>query len=505
MTGFLEVFLAEVQQALLLHYPLLALAAVLLAVVLRKAVPGLIVFVWQMLALVALLLVGSGVAAGLGSGYLTQTLHGLAVLVLGMVLIRELCLVFFRLVIPRLGMRPPRILEEILILLAYGAWVLLRLSYAGLDPGSLVASTAVVTAILAFAMQDTLGNILAGLALQLDRSVHIGDWLELDDISGQVVQVQWRHTAIRTLFGEMVLIPNSHLMKSRVMLTGGGSVPRRLRTVYFYAPFELRPAAVMEKVEQALAGAEFDMIASSPKPVCQLTDFTGGVMTFAIRYWLTDPAVPGRGDSLVRQHVHAVFEREGWKMASPGMDLNFKGRAGGAAQADAFSSADEEARIRMLRATGLFSPLRDEELLELARRLRPVHYVAGSVLARQGETGDCLFIVDEGSISIWLEAHGGRHMLAEVGPGGVVGEMSLMTGEPRRATILAQSHLDCYVLDKSSFQATLQQRPELAEAFAQLLAVRKQELAALRDNVPATPVALEKDALLARIRSLFRV
>lgn len=505
MTGFLDLFMAHSQQTLLLHYPLLALVSIFLALFLRKAVPGLMMFVWQMLTLVAALLVGGAIAAGLASTNLAQLLHGMAILILGMVLIREVCLIFFRLIIPRLGMRPPRILEEILILLAYGAWVLVRLSYAGLDLSSLVASTAVVTAILAFAMQDTLGNILAGLALQLDHSIHIGDWIELEDISGQVMQVQWRHTAVRTLFGEMVLVPNSQLMKARVMLTGGASVPHRLRTVLFYAPFELRPAAVIQRVEQALDQAEFDMIATSPKPICHLTDFTGGVMTFAVRYWLTNPATPGRGDSLVRQHVHAVFQRQGWKMASPGMDLNLNTRAAHRALAGSSGTPDDESRVRMLRATQLFSPLLDEELLELARRLRPAHYVAGSLLARQDEVGDCLFIVFQGCISIWLEAHGSRHLLAELGTGEVVGEMSLMTGEPRRATIMAHTHLDCYVLDKSSFQAILQQRPELAEAFAQLLAVRKQELAALRENVPATPVELEKAALLARIRSLFRV
>src|SRR5699024_5302121 len=127
------------------------------------------------------------------------------------------------------------ILEELMILLAYGGWILVRLASAGLDPSSLVASTAVVTAILAYAMQDTLGNILSGLALQLDHSVSIGDWIELEDgRAGQVIQVQWRHTAVRTLFGEMLLIPNSMLMKGRVMLTGGRSVPRRLRTVFFH-------------------------------------------------------------------------------------------------------------------------------------------------------------------------------------------------------------------------------------------------------------------------------
>ena len=58
-----------------------------------------------------------------------------------------------------------------------------------------------ITAVLAFAMQDTLGNILGGLALQLDNSLEIGDWVKLDELSGRVVEIQWRYTAILTRNG----------------------------------------------------------------------------------------------------------------------------------------------------------------------------------------------------------------------------------------------------------------------------------------------------------------
>src|SRR5690606_1072153 len=131
---------------------------------LRRAAHGMVPFTIQMLLLFVLLLIGSAIAAAAGSPGAAGPLQAFAILVFGMLLIRQVSLVVFRLIIPRLGLRPPRILEEILILLAYGAWVLIRLSSAGLDLGSLVASTAVITAVLAFAMQDTLGNILAGLA-----------------------------------------------------------------------------------------------------------------------------------------------------------------------------------------------------------------------------------------------------------------------------------------------------------------------------------------------------
>ena len=97
---------------------------------------------------------------------------------------------------------------------------LVRLRYAGLDLGSIVATSAMITAVVAFAMQDTLGNILGGLALQMDNSIEIGDWIKVDDISGRVVDIRWRSTLVETRNWETVVFPNSQLMKNKFLVLG---------------------------------------------------------------------------------------------------------------------------------------------------------------------------------------------------------------------------------------------------------------------------------------------
>src|SRR5690625_5821586 len=202
-----------------------------------------------------------------------RVLHYSALLVLGILLVRQVGLCWFRLLIPRFNLHPPRILEELLILLGYVGWTLYLLSGAGLELSSLVTSTAVVTAILAFAMQDTLGNILSGLALQLDQSICLGDWLEFEDMFGEVIQVQWRHTAIMTRFGEKILIPNSDLMKNRVKIIGGQTVPGRYNTLYFYSSYELSPSRVISTVQENLNRTLIDGRLPAHPPVCQVYDF----------------------------------------------------------------------------------------------------------------------------------------------------------------------------------------------------------------------------------------
>lgn len=91
----------------------------------------------------------------------------------------------------------------------------MRLRTAGVDLTSSFTTSAVITAVIAFSMQDTLGNILGGIVLQLDDSVGVGDWVRVDEVSGRIVDIRWRHTAIETRNRETVIVPNSWLMKNR--------------------------------------------------------------------------------------------------------------------------------------------------------------------------------------------------------------------------------------------------------------------------------------------------
>ena len=105
-------------------------------------------------------------------------------------------------------------------MLAYVGYGLAQLRGAGVDLGSLVTTSAILTAVIAFSMQDTLGNVLGGLAIQLDNSVQVGDWIQLDAMSGRVIDIRWRSTLIETRNWETVVVPNSQLMKASVAIVG---------------------------------------------------------------------------------------------------------------------------------------------------------------------------------------------------------------------------------------------------------------------------------------------
>lgn len=482
------------------YWPVIAIN-LLLGLALLRVARRMLLHTFQALCLVLIILAAAAAAAMLGSDGPARGLQETATFILGALSIRLAGLALFRQVLARMGMHPPRILEELLILVAYLGWLLVRFSYAGLDLSGLLASTAVITAVLAFAMQDTLGNILSGLALQLDHSIHIGDWVQIETVSGRVTQVQWRYTAVQTLMGEVVLIPNSVVMKSQVTLTGGLSVPRRLRMVTFYCDFDIDPSIVTDTVERELSQATLLNVATHPKLVCAVLDFNQGVISYALRYWLLDPESPGGTDSLIRRHLYTLFKRQGWRMAAPAQNLHLSSlRTASPSQPTAQGIA---LRIAMLKNVTLLDPLTDDERLKLAAKLTFLPYLAGSVITLQGDTGTSLFILTRGEVDVLLEDKGGRRPLATLKPGEVMGEMSVMTGEPRRATLQARSDAECYALNKDDFEDILQSRPELAEAFAQLLAQRSQELRTVRDATPTVNAAVQKAAILDRIRHAF--
>lgn len=129
-------------------------------------------------------------------------------------------ILLFEFLLPLCHVRIPRIIADIVITIGYIGWGLFRLYASGMALGEIVTTSAVITAVIAFAMQDTLGNLLAGVSIQLDNSIAIGDWLQVDTTCGRVVEINWRATTIETRNWETVVIPNSHLLKQRFTVLG---------------------------------------------------------------------------------------------------------------------------------------------------------------------------------------------------------------------------------------------------------------------------------------------
>ena len=489
--------------------PYLLVAAALIALVLlrgrpadRGAVRHTLIFLAVSLAAEfagALIEVMGAASAG---GIVRDT----AIVATGLALIRLAALAIFRSVLPTAGVTPPRIAEDIVLAFAFIAWIMLRLRLGGLDLASLVTTSAVITAVLAFAMQDTLGNVLGGLFIELDGSISIGDWIKLDDLSGRVVEIRWRHTAIRTRNGEVVIVPNSTLMKSRFAVLGNPDEEevRWRRWIWFDVSHEESVAKVLAAAEQAIAGADIPNVAAEPRPSCVLMELDPSYSRYALRYWLSDPLFDDATDTAVRAHLLAALRRAGIALAMPQYVIH-RIKEGEARRA-VLHEREIDTRLAALRGVEIFARLSPDELRALADRLVPAPFAAGDVMTRQGAIAHWLYILTDGEAEVWVDAPGApRRHVARIGPGNVFGEMGMMTGEARSATVTAKTDVQCYRLDKAGFADIIRSRPALAEEISSVLAARASGLRQAVEDAQAEAAANrgQKETLLERIRSFF--
>lgn len=433
----------------------------------------------------------------LGGGLVGETFYEIGVIGIGLLLIWLWGNVLLRAVLPRLGLAPAPIVTDLLLAMAYIAWGMVRLRHAGMDFGSIVTTSAVVTAVVAFAMQDTLGNILGGLALQLDNSVRIGDWIKVGDLVGKVVDIHWRSTNVETRNWETVVVPNSRLMRGEFLVLGRrqGQPQQWRRWVWFNVGFDIPPERVREVVEKALRSATIPQVAAAPMPNCVLMDFdAAGYGRYAVRYWLTDLMLDDPTDSAVRAHVYSALQRAGIRLSVPEQNVYLVQKD--LAHEQQVQGRELQRRLDAISNLELFHQLKDEELRMLAGRLVYAPFADGDVMTRQGDEAHWLYIITSGSAQVYLETGQARRQVNTLQQGSFFGETGMMTGARRSATVVADGHVECYRLDKAAFRDILLARPAIAEHISAVLATREQQLDSVRKELTEQPQNVRPDSSL---------
>lgn len=412
------------------------------------------------------------------------------------------------LLVHRLRLPLPPIVRDLAGATAVLIALIATASRAGINVAGLVATSAVLTAVVGLALQDTLGNLVAGLTLQSDASIGVGEWVKLGDVEGRVVDMRWRFTSIETRNGETLIVPNSSLVKERVMILGrrhNKSLQQR-RWIRFYVDLGTPHGKVIETVGAAFRPESLPSSISHDPPVDVLVmGFDHGVVEYAVRYWLTELAIDLTADSLVRERITAALERAGLAHAVP-----LERRVVNDAHAVRVKqSADELASHKAaIRRIALLDGLSGAEQDALAEQLVDAPFEPGEPLFKQGADGDALYVIAAGRVSVRLRGLDGiEHEIAQLGPGDVLGEMGVMTGDPRTATAVALTRVEAYRLDRSVFQRLLADRPELASSFARVLATRQAAQAEAKSKLGRASIApsasMDQAAFVARIRSFF--
>ena len=431
----------------------------------------------------------------------------LARLMAGWVFVLGTGTLVFEVVLPRLKLSLSRIIEDLVVFGAVALISLVILRRGGVDVTGIVATSAVITAVIGLSLQDTLGNTIGGLTLQLDDSIHTGDWIKVGDVVGRVKDVRWRFTAVETRNWETVFIPNSKLVKDNVTVLGKrtGQAEQWRRWVYFHVDFRHQPTTVIDTVLSALHSAAIANVAREPVPNCVLMDLGDSTAHYAVRYWLTDLAVDDPTDSAVRTRIFFALQRANIPLSMPASAVflteDTKKRR------DRKQEEAHRQRVETLARVDVFGPLDDAERDRIADLLVYAPFTRGERITRQGAEAHWLYLIVKGDVSVRVEVDGAEKEVAALHAGEVFGEMSLLTGENRTASVYAVSDVECWRLTRDGFQQILAERPEVAEPIAALLAERRVRLMAVRENLDVESrgrrLQEEEAHLLKKMRAFF--
>ena len=486
---------------------LLAIITMRRARAFRKGMVSMIILMSLGLAGLALL---SRYGDGIDSRTLVVVLREFALLVVAVGVVRIGVIFLFEGLFPQSAV--PRMMADVLMVVALIVYTIYRMNEIGVNLASLITTSAVLTGVIAFSMQEMLGNLWGGIALQADNTCRIGDWIRVDGVVGQITGIRWRCLSVATNDGETVMMPNAQLVKSRVTVLsrrGEQKVPWR-RPVEFFVGYDTAPSRVIAVVEAALARVEITKVAASPPAICTCRSFDDNSIRYAVLYWLSDPAKDLATDSQIRAHVFATLSRHHMEMPLPRRVLLTPDAV--SAQHVATSARELTSRLDVLSRLKLFAELTEGERRALATELSDAPYVAGDVISREGDVSDSLFILAVGNVEIVRDAANvldERKHLADMAAPDHFGEMGLLTGQVRTATVIARDDVLCYRLEKRGLDAILQARPEIAEALAQVVAARlaanDATLQALDEVARRKRASGSASELLKRIRLFFEL
>ena len=386
----------------------------------------------------------------------------------------------------------PQLLRQVLAITLY--LILFGTAFSSIFHRSvtgLFATTTVVAAVLGLALQETLGNLFAGIAIHMEGGFEIGDVIHSGDYVGVVEGVSWRATRIRAFGNHLIVVPNSLLARERLEIFPRNNFNGRVLQIG--VDQNIPPATVIPILINA--AAHVDGVAREMPCIARVGAFTDSGVTYELKYYTRDYSMRDRIDAEIRRAVWYALRRNQVAFATPITSVQpYKPPT---------VESPELPRpelISRLQAVDVLSPLSASAHETLADAVRVHVYAKGEAILRHGAAGDSMFVIHRGTVSVRVsdDQPPGWREVAVLSEGSVFGEMALLTGEVRTADVVAVTDVTALEIGKDALQPILVDHPDLAAAISGTIAQR-------RDGLTHATAGREEEArtVLSRIRDWF--
>ena len=358
----------------------------------------------------------------------------------------------------------------------------------------LLTTSAVGAVVVGFALQDTLGNLFAGLAIQIEKPFRVGHWVQVSDREGQVQEITWRATKLRTKAGQFLVVPNSVIAKEPVLNYSEPTVPTRIE-VEIGASYDVPPNEVKRAVHEAIANSP--LVMRAPEPQVIVTNFGASSIDYLAQFWIEDYAVDRTARDQVRTNLWYTFRRHNIEIPFP-IQVQYE-----RTEQPITTEKHIAAAAGHLAGVSLFAPLSGEARHALATSARHHLFAAGEAIVRQNAAGDSMFVMLSGRVRVLLEPSGQE--VAVIPAGGFFGEMSLLTGEPRTATVKALEDVMALEITAAGFRELAIAHPTLLDHISTVVGARRVGLDEAKASAAAAVTTEVKHTFLARMRKFLHV
>lgn len=351
------------------------------------------------------------------------------------------------------------------------------------NPGSILTSSAILTAIIGLSIQDTIGSLISGLLIQLEKPFKVGDWIAVGEREGKVVDISWRYTKIETVTLDYLLIPNNSISRD-TLVNYSQPISKVMRVLDIGAGYDVPPIKVKQALREVIS--KVALVERYPRPVARLNRYEDYRIIYRIIFYVRNFEDSWQAWDELYTSIWYQFQKAGIEISLPRQDIYLKKEQ---------KREDSEGVTRILQNLPLFSGLSRQDLDLLLRSAVIRNYPPEVCIIRQGDDDTNLFVILSGRVKVMR----GQKELAVLETGDFFGEMALLAGASRSADIYSLEEATCLMIDREAFRILLEMNSGVYENINKLFVERSKQAQSRESGKKMTSA----ESLLAKFKSIF--
>ncbi|CAN5842760.1 mechanosensitive ion channel family protein [soil metagenome] len=389
------------------------------------------------------------------------------------------------------------LIRNVVVILIYiiAFFIIFQSQYPKVQLAPLFTGSTIIGIVVGLALQDTLGNLFSGLALQADQPFQIGDVISIPNKgTGVIESITWRGVKIRTFQNKLLVIGNSILGKETVEVAPKNNLNARL--VFFNTLYSDSPTKTIQVIREAVRQVE--NVSTKIRPIVRIRNLGDNGIDWEIKYWLDDYSKYNTTDALVRQRIWYAFRRENINFAYPTRTLYME-----KSEPEETVVESENTIYERIKNVDIFAPLSEEETEKLTDAAHLRVFAPDEAIVQKDQPGGSMFVIHKGSVVIeTVDEQGEKQIVGTLREGDFFGEMGLLTGEPRSATVVAKEETQVLQIGKFCLKPILDNNPGLIKTLSRIIEERR-ELLIQTEHQDIEKVTDQNKTVFKSIRKFF--